>query len=99
MLRKKEQTAQLWMIDTECNQNVSSKILLNEAELIVVTLRRELQSIVNFIKNFSEIKEKSIFLITDFKHYKWIRTIESAADLILMKCRKKVGDSNGEEME
>ncbi len=153
MLRKKEQMAQLWMIDTECNQNVSSKILLNEAELIVVTLRKEFQSIVNFIKNFSEIKQKSIFLITDFEHYKqdseldslfkeefqkeqlifvpncpefkealnqgrcvefisshigctteescyiWIRTIESVADLILMRCRKKVRDSNGEEME
>ena len=36
MLRKKEQTAQLWMIDTECNQNVSSKILLNEARQILL---------------------------------------------------------------
>lgn len=70
MLRTKELEAKLYMIDTECNGNVSSKLLLNEAGLIIVTLQKKLESIVDFLHNFSEIKEKSIFLITNFQHHK-----------------------------
>lgn len=69
MLRSKKQE-ELWMIDTECNRNVSSKLLLDEAGLVVVTLQRKLSNILDFLKKYSEIKDKSIFLITDLVHSK-----------------------------
>lgn len=62
----KENKKEYWLLDTESNLNVSSKIILDEAELVVVNLKQDAACILDFLKNYSSLINKSIFIISNF---------------------------------
>ncbi len=54
-------------IDTETNQNLSSKIILSESDLIVVNLSQDPVQIQKFFKQYLSIQEKVVYLIGNYR--------------------------------
>ncbi len=54
-------------IDTETNQNLSSKIILSESDLIVVNLRQNPDQIQEFLNQYTSIQEKAVYLIGSYQ--------------------------------
>lgn len=50
-------------IDTERNENLSSNVILTEADLIVVNLVQDKNALREFFDNYSSIQEKAVYLI------------------------------------
>lgn len=53
-------------IDTSLENSISSKIILNEADMVVVTLRQNLQDIHDFFQNYSSLSQKAFFIIGNY---------------------------------
>lgn len=53
-------------IDTSLENSISSKIILNEADFVVVTLRQDLQDIHDFFQNYSSLSQKAFFIIGNY---------------------------------
>ncbi len=59
-------------IDTESNQNLSSKIILSESDLIVVNLTQDPTRIQEFFENYSFFQPKTVYLIGKYQmESKW----------------------------
>ena len=54
-------------IDTETNQNLSSKIILSESDLIVVNLSQDPIQIQKFFRQYTSIQEKAVYLIGSYQ--------------------------------
>lgn len=54
-------------IDTETNQNLSSKIILSESDLIVVNLNQDPVQIQKFFRQYTSIQEKAVYLIGGYQ--------------------------------
>jgi len=50
-------------IDTERNENLSSSLILNEADLVVVNLVQDKMALREFFDNYSSIQEKAVYII------------------------------------
>lgn len=53
-------------IDTETNQNLSSNIILSEADLVVVNLTQDPRQNQEFFKNHKSIQEKAVYLVGSY---------------------------------
>lgn len=53
------------IIDTKSRCNISSKIILNESDIVVVNLKHNPFYIHDFFERYSELSEKSFFIISD----------------------------------
>lgn len=65
ILDELEEFADITFIDTS-NNNLSSKVILEEADLIVVNLTQNLSLIEHFFENYSSILYKCVFLISSY---------------------------------
>ncbi len=54
-------------IDTERNENLSSNLILNEADMVVVNLIQDKIALREFFDNYSSIQEKAIYLVGSYK--------------------------------
>ncbi|MCD7825999.1 MAG: hypothetical protein LUH14_08570 [Clostridiaceae bacterium] len=54
-------------IDTEPNQNLSSSLILSEADLIVVNLDQNPVHLKDFFSNYDSIQEKAVYLIGRYR--------------------------------
>lgn len=54
-------------VDTETNQNLSSNIILSEADVIVVNLDQNPVHLKEYFTNYSSIQEKALYLIGNYK--------------------------------
>jgi hypothetical protein len=54
-------------IDTASHQNLSTKAILEEADLIVVNLCQKQNLLEDFFLNYSELTERAIFLISSYE--------------------------------
>lgn len=61
----------LIFIDTESSNNLSTKYILHEADLIVVNLLQEPQSLYNFFKNHNSIRSRCLFLLNDYDEHSY----------------------------
>lgn len=61
-----EKMADFVFVDTESNQNLSSNLILNDADLIVVNLTQNPAEIQFFFENYSSLKEKAVYLIGNY---------------------------------
>lgn len=59
--------ADITYIDTTNGNNLSSKIILNEVDLIVVNLIQDASIIKNFFDNYSSILSKCVFIISSYR--------------------------------
>ena len=64
-----ENAYDLVLIDTK-NYTLNSRIILEEADLVVVNLRQDLDDIASFFSYYSSIAYKSIFLISNYRTHK-----------------------------
>lgn len=62
-LEQTESFAQISFIDTAGSNNLSTKVILEKAELVVVNLSQEPCIIEHFFENYSNLLSKSIFLL------------------------------------
>ncbi|MBE5962302.1 MAG: hypothetical protein E7256_13135 [Lachnospiraceae bacterium] len=65
-LKQFDTFANVTMIDTRSRHNLSSKIILEEADLVVVNLQQNTSAIDEFFLEFSSILHKCVFLISSF---------------------------------
>jgi hypothetical protein len=61
-----EEFADITYIDTSNQNNLSSKIILEEVDLVVVNLMQNSSMIQYFFDNYSSILDKSVFLISNY---------------------------------
>ena len=54
-------------IDTETNQNLSSNVILSEAELVVVNLDQDPVHLREYFTRYSSIQQKAVYLIGNYK--------------------------------
>ncbi len=64
-----EESSDLCFIDTASNYNLSTQIILEDAELIVVSLCQKSGVLEDFFLNHSALIPKSIFLISNYEHH------------------------------
>ena len=64
-----EKNSELCFIDTASNHSLSTRIILEEAELIVVNLCQKSAILEDFFLNHSSLISKSIFLISNYEHH------------------------------
>jgi hypothetical protein len=63
-----EENADICMIDTASHENLSSKAVLEEADLIVVNLCQKQSVLEDFFINYSSLIPKAVFLISNYDH-------------------------------
>lgn len=66
LFRALESFSDYVFIDTEMNQNLSSNIILSEADLIVVNLDQNGVHLREFFENYPSIQEKAVYLIGNY---------------------------------
>lgn len=54
-------------IDTETNQNLSSTIILSQADLVVVNLPQDMEQIAAFFREQKSIQERAVYLIGNYQ--------------------------------
>lgn len=67
LFRALEQLSDYVFIDTELNQNLSSKVILAEADLIVVNLDQDIVHLKDFFENYTSMQEKAVYLIGNYR--------------------------------
>ena len=63
-----EEYSDLCFIDTASNNNLSTKIILDEADLIVVNLCQKSSVLEDFFLNYSSLIPKAVFIISHYNH-------------------------------
>ncbi|MBR1740750.1 MAG: hypothetical protein IJ733_02560 [Lachnospiraceae bacterium] len=72
LFRALEEIADFIFVDTETNQNLSSSLILDDADLIVVNLTQNPEDFAYFFANYESLKEKAVFLIGSYlPDYSW----------------------------
>jgi hypothetical protein len=66
LLDMMEEYADICYIDTASHQNLSTKIILEEADLIVVNLCQKHNILEDFFLNYSSLISKAIFIISNY---------------------------------
>jgi hypothetical protein len=69
LLRMLEENADICMIDTASHNNLSTKTILEEADLIVVNLCQQKYILDDFFSNYSSIIPKAVFIISDYDYH------------------------------
>lgn len=62
-----DQCADLCFIDTASNNNLSTKIILDEAYLIVINLCQKAQILEDFFQNYSSLISKAVFILSNYE--------------------------------
>jgi hypothetical protein len=68
ILKALESFADITFIDTSNHNSLSSKIILDEVDLVVVNLIQNSYHITNFFENYSSILSKCVFLISSYRN-------------------------------
>lgn len=67
LLKMVNEYSDFCFIDTASHQNLSTKAILQEADLIVVNLCQKQNLLEDFFLNYSELTERAIFLISGYE--------------------------------
>ena len=61
-------------IDTESNQNLSTKQILYDADIVVVNLSQNSKNIYDFFENYTALREKAVYIVGKYQPEKrWTR--------------------------
>jgi len=69
LLQLLEEYSDISFIDTACRSNLSSKTILEEADLIVVNLCQNSTLLEDFFLNYSSLISKAVFLIGNYSNH------------------------------
>lgn len=64
LLKKYQEIA---FIDTQRENTISSKVILEDADIVVVLLRQNMDEIQSFFQNYSSLVPKAFFIISDYQ--------------------------------
>jgi cellulose biosynthesis protein BcsQ len=64
-----EENTDLCFIDTASHNNLSTKIILEESDLIVINLCQKSSVLEDFFLNYSSLLSKAVFIISHYKHH------------------------------
>ncbi|MDO4167342.1 MAG: hypothetical protein Q4D32_08060 [Eubacteriales bacterium] len=67
LFRCLERAAEYVFVDTETNRNLSSNVILSDADLIVVNLKQDPQMFDDFFRENASIREKAVYLIGSYQ--------------------------------
>ena len=67
LFRCLEETADYVFVDTETNCNLSSNVILSDADLVVVTLRQDRKILDDFFQDHASLREKAVYLIAAYQ--------------------------------
>lgn len=83
LLQLLEEYSDISFIDTACRSNLSSKTILEEADLIVVNLCQNSMLLEDFFLNYSSLISKAVFLVGNYSSHSNInsRRISIAYDI------------------
>ncbi|MBP1755918.1 MAG: putative rane protein [Firmicutes bacterium] len=84
-----DESADLCFIDTASNNNLSTKIILQEADLIVVNLCQKSSVLDDFFLQYSSLIPKSVFIISNYDTHS-IYTIRQIAKLYQISIDKMI---------
>lgn len=88
LLKMMEQYADISFIDTASHQNLSTKTILEKADLIVVNLYQNQTILENFFQNYSSLVSKSVFLINKYEyHTNGHSTVSRSASHTNLSCK------------
>lgn len=59
--------SEIAFIDTQKENSISSKVILEEADVVVVLLRQDMYEIQSFFQNYSSLVPKTFFIISDYQ--------------------------------
>jgi hypothetical protein len=69
LFRMMEDYADICFIDTASNNNLSTKTILEEADLIVVNLCQKHNILEDFFANYSSMNTKAVFIISNYDYH------------------------------
>ena len=69
LMEKLELFAKNIFIDTANNNNLSTKTILNDADIIVVNINQNHQVIDDFFRNYGSVVHKAFFLVGNYEQY------------------------------
>lgn len=69
-IERYEQEGQHILIDTKTNESLSTKLILDEAEVIIVSLKQDTTLISDFMKKYSSMLNKTFFVISNYRNKK-----------------------------
>lgn len=67
LIQRLNQYADYVFIDTMNGNNLSTKLILEQADLVVVQLEQEFHILEEFFENYSALRNKAVFLINNYK--------------------------------
>lgn len=67
-LEKVNEISPITFIDTAGSRNLSTKVILSKADLVVVNLSQDPQIIDHFFENYSSLTSKAVFLLGNYNH-------------------------------
>ncbi len=67
LIRQFEEKGHYIFIDTKVNNSLSSKMILDEADLVVVSLRQDIRSFIEFYQEYSSLLQKTFFIVSDYR--------------------------------
>ncbi len=62
-----EHLADYVFVDTEANQNLSSNVILKEADMVVVNLDQDIMHLRGFFNNYASMLDKAVYLIGNYQ--------------------------------
>lgn len=67
LIQQFEEKGHYIFIDTKVNNSLSSKMILDEADFVVVSLRQEIRPFVEFYQEYSSLLRKTFFIVSDYR--------------------------------
>lgn len=67
LLEELQKQADMVMVDTQKTGNLSTKVILDRADLVVVNVRQEPEQIDDFLMHYKGIQHKSVFLLSRYQ--------------------------------
>ena len=62
-----ETTSDYVFVDTEANRNLSTNIILEEADLVVVNLDQNPMHVKDYFDHYASLQEKTVFLVGNYR--------------------------------
>lgn len=90
ILEGAEELADIVYVDTTKDNHLSTKIILNEVDLVVVNLNQSLVEMKHFFQNYSSLMEKCVFLISNYNPNSFL-TIQKISHIFTISQSKIAG--------
>lgn len=82
-----EELADIVYVDTSKDNHLSTKIILDEVDLVVVNLQQEITQLKYFFQNYSSLLEKCVFLISNYNPNSYLTLLKISSIFTIPQSR------------